>query len=139
MKRKVYILTLLGIFFISTTGLPLTVNICGMKNMQSPKECKMHMDNMQGKCHEDKSAGEVNMTKDMPACCQIKIVNNNITDNFISSLNDAGTKTSVKIILVSGILNFTPEINLSYNIYTSGSPPLISDNHIYLTNSILLI
>ncbi|HSD62545.1 MAG TPA: hypothetical protein VLB50_02070 [Ignavibacteriaceae bacterium] len=99
----------------------------------------MHMDNMQGKCLEDNSAVKINMTKDLPACCQIKIINNNITDNFISSLSDAGTKTSVKIILVSGILNFTPEINLSYNIYTSGSPPLISDNHIYLTNSILLI
>lgn len=139
MKRKIYILILLSIFFISTTGLPLTVNICSMKNLQSPKQCKMHMDNMQGKCHTDKSAGAVNMTKGMPVCCQIKIVDNTITDNFISLVNDTATKAPVKIILISGIINCTSEIYLLNNINTSGSPPLLSDNHIYLTNSILLI
>lgn len=139
MKRKVYILTLLGIFFISTTGLPMTVSICSMKDMQASGQCEMAMNEMDGKCHDDKSTGDVNVTKDIPACCQIKIVDNNITDNFISSSNDIGTKTPAKIIFISDINIFTPEINLSNNDYTSGSPPLISDNHIYLTNSILLI
>lgn len=139
MKRKIYILTLLGIFLLSTTGLPMTINMCNMDDMQASGQCKMTMNEMEGKCHEDTSTGDVNVTKDIPPCCQIKIVDNNITDNFISSVNDIGTKVTVKILNTFDVNIFNSEISLSYNIYTSGSPPLISNNHIYLTNSVLLI
>lgn len=140
MRRQIYILTLLGIFFLSTTGLPLTINICNMNKTRSVKQCEMLMDMMKiGKCHEENSISKVNISSSLPACCQIKIVDNRVTDNFIFTHTDIGTKFSVKVIIISGFLNQIPEINFEHNFYSSGSPPLLSDNHLYLTNSILLI
>jgi hypothetical protein len=141
MKRKVYILTLLGVFFISTTGLPLTLSFCSMNDSHPSGHCKMHMETMKnGCCSKDVAHNEVKLTeKDFDSCCQFKIVDHNITDKFLISGNDTGTKTPVKALVTFNSFNYGSQIILSQNTYTDGSPPPLPDNHLYLSNSILLI
>lgn len=140
MKRKVYIFTLLGIFLISTTGLPVTIRFCSMKDMKSAMECKMHM-KMTNKCegsNDDDNSVKIKAI-DFDSCCQIRIIDKNITDKYLTSEKDSGTKISVKAPLISELINYQSQLILSTNLYTNNSPPPLSENHLYLTISILLI
>ncbi len=141
MKRKFYILTLLGVFFISTTGLPLTVSFCSMSASHSPKHCKMYKEMMKDHscCSKVNNNNSVKLTLSGFACCQYKIVDHNITDQFLTSNNDHGSKTFVKILAAFSPVNYESHIISSQNIYTGGSPPPLLNNNIYLSNSILLI
>lgn len=72
-------------------------------------------------------------------CCQYKVIDNKITDRFLVIAKDKDVKSGIKVILTSGNVVYQSPSYLTYNLYTSSSPPPISDNHIYLINSILLI
>jgi hypothetical protein len=142
MKRKIYILTILSIFFVATTGLPLAIHMCSMKGMSPTSTCKMH--NMMKEEHnccnnkEDENPVKISLN-DFNACCQFKVFNKNITDQFLSSGNDLSVISNFKIINAGIFTDYqTPDVTVQFN-YTSSSPPTLLDNHIYLDNSVFLI
>lgn len=141
MVRRIYILTLLSIFLVSTTGLPLTLHICSMNGLASADTCKMHkvMEEEHSCCSkEDESPVKITVNN-FDGCCQFKVIERNLTDQFVPVSSDISQITHLKIILsVSDIVYNTPLVLAQYN-YISSSPPPLTDNHIYLDNSILLI
>ena len=88
----------------------------------------------------DKEKETVKLTQnDFDSCCQLKIVDHNLTDKFIMTGSDIGSKTPIKIL--SGLITIEAGANdiTTHNEYTDSSPPPLLNNHIYLNNSILLI
>ena len=72
-------------------------------------------------------------------CCQIKMIDSNLTDQLLTVGNDVISKTSIKIILTGVTDSYqSPVLSAQFNYNSNSSPPL-SDNHIYLNNSVLLI
>jgi hypothetical protein len=87
---------------------------------------------------EDENPVKISLN-DFNACCQFKVFNKNITDQFLSSGNDLSLISNVKIINAGIFTDYqTPDVTVQFN-YTSSSPPTLLDNHIYLDNSVFLI
>ncbi len=142
MKRKVYILSLLGIFFISTTGLPLTVSMCSLRDSHTADHCALNPVKMDDHscCSKDHAKAKVNIKEmDPGSCCQFKIVDNNISDRYLTTSNDPGPTSPVKTVVVLNFTGSESQIVSPFSIFTSSSPPSLSDNHIYLSNSVFLI
>jgi hypothetical protein len=73
-------------------------------------------------------------------CCTVKTFDSSIKDNYISSTNNLTNTIQLLTIIavpsISNNLNFAGNLN---RIYFDSSPPLLSSNSLYLTNSTLLI
>lgn len=141
MKRQIYIYGLLGVFFVSTTGLPLALHICSMNGLSSAKECSMHKPAMENHdCCNKEDETPLKITQDQyDSCCQFTMIDRNLTDQILTSGNDVIAKTSVKAVLSGiSIVYDAPVLAARFNFSSSTSPPL-SDNHLYLNYSILLI
>ena len=141
MKRKIFILTLLGVFFTSTAGMPFYMQVCSMYGLNSTNQCKMHKSLREDhSCCKNEDENPVKITlKAFDGCCQIKVFNKNITDQFLSSANDVNLKSNLKVTLPVINVLYQPPVFSVQNYYTSSSPPPLLNNHIYLNNSILLI
>jgi len=142
MARKIYILTLLGIFFISTTGLPLTVSICNMGDLHTKDHCEIDMQKMTDHscCSKDEEEIPVKISQmDMGSCCQLKLVDNNVKDKFLSLSNESFSKTQISKLISSDVISYDTPVFSSHRYYSNNSSPPVADNHLYLNNSILLI
>lgn len=142
MARKIYILTLLGVFFISTTGLPLTVSICNMGDLHTKDHCEIDMQKMTDHscCSKDEEEIPVKISQmDMRSCCQLKLVDNNVKDKFLSLSNESFSKTQISKLISSDVISYDTPVFSSHRYYSNNSSPPVADNHLYLNNSILLI
>jgi hypothetical protein len=138
MKKRIFILTLILLFFTSTTGLPIVLHYCEMMESVSLEVCEMHKQvDIKTSCCE-KENDEVRLSNGYDSCCSTKLVDSSVKDNFIISKPDLVSKTQLSIVL---FLNQNIDFSFysSYKFNTDTSPPLQPDNHIYLTNSVLLI
>jgi hypothetical protein len=142
MKKKVYIYILILTFFASTTALPLTQHLCKMMD-NSEEECMMHsqpMKSMMHDCCSDRNISKVVFSDFAQNCCEVQVVDNRITDEYLSVNKDTYKENTFIVILLSADLLFN-EINplsiSSHNIHNT-SPPFYR-NDLYIHNSILLI
>jgi len=73
-------------------------------------------------------------------CCSIKVIDSNVKDNYISNISEKVSHTQIITVIVSQNISFDNLLNndITKN-YIDTSPPLLSGNSLYLTNSILLI
>ena len=137
MKRKVFISTLVLFFFVSTTGLPVTMHLCAMDNSEM-ETCEMHSHPMQceGARHSDFSKVKVEK-KD---CCETEYKYEAINDQFlqINSPKVFLTQNIFAVINFDLSLNDNSIVNTTKYI-TDSSPPALISNQIYLNNSILII
>jgi hypothetical protein len=142
MKRKLFILTLLGVFLFSSTGLPLSLHICSVNGLSPASACKMHTQMKQDHscCKNQEEEPPVKITVDQyDGCCQFKIVERNLTDQIINAANDINVKTGVKSVLTGIIpLYQSPAVSDAFNFCSNTSPPA-GNNHLYLNISVLLI
>jgi hypothetical protein len=142
MKRKLFILTLLGVFLFSSTGLPLSLHICSINGLSSASACKMHnqMKEDHSCCRNQEEEPPVKLTVNQyDGCCQFKIVERNLTDQIINAANDINVKTSVKSAFTAIIpLYQSPAFSDAFGFCSNSSPP-VSNNHLYLNISVLLI
>jgi hypothetical protein len=138
-KRKIFILTLTFLFFVSTTGLPLVLHYCEMMESVSFEICEMHNNQAaETPCCESEKTAEIYFTSGYDNCCSTKLVDSSVKDNFVVSKSEIISKIQLPVVLV---INLTSHLSLfsSNNIFTDASPPPLIDNHLYLTHSILLI
>ena len=137
MIRKVLISSIILVFFVSTTGLPVTIHFCSMSKSEMT-HCKMHSKCMHCDGSEHSSKAEVKLKKE--DCCKTEYKYEAIADKFlqINSQKDFQNQNLITAILLDITITINPQ-EVSHNIFTGPSPPQLYNNHIYLNNSIFLI
>jgi hypothetical protein len=141
MKKRIYILTLTFLFVVSTTGMPIIIHYCSMMNTASLQTCEMHTKeiNKSSCCESETQTSEIAdsyFSKSLNECCKDVTVDHSVKDTFVSSKTDFNFSLHIDAIVTSEFV-LTP--NYQTDVEADTSPPRISSNKIYLTNSILLI
>lgn len=143
MIKKISILSLLLLFFVSTTSLPFTIHFCKMQEKMDDGMCKMEMNQSSdshmscpGIMHEDDNTQQV---KQFP-CCGTKTVDLSIKDHFLNNRTDSPQFVQLLSVLPGSSPVISP-IALNKVHYSNNdiSPPPRYDNNLYLSFSLLLI
>ena len=142
MIKKVSILTLLLLFFISTTGLPVTIHLCNMESSKANQSCPVYdmMKKMHQSCNQDQEENSY-FSVENGNCCKIELVNKSISDKFLQ-IDSQKHNLKLNFITPAMYLDLFADYNISAslsNYFSDSSPPSLINNHIYLDNSILLI
>jgi len=72
-------------------------------------------------------------------CCESIILITPLTDKYLVSEKSANLIAENFPVLYAILNEQTSDKNISHNYYFDSSPPPLNSNHIYLTNSTLLI
>jgi hypothetical protein len=141
MKKKISILTLVFVFLVSTTGMPLIIHYCKMMETASLQACEMHSKELKkSSCCESESQPQAiadsYFSKAIDECCTDYLVDYSVKETFLTS------KTEIDLPLYLYTL-IPVDFNLTSNYQTNQeidtSPHSLLSNRIYLTNSVLLI
>lgn len=141
MKRKIFILTLTLVFLVSTTGMPLIIHYCKMMETATLQACEMHSKEIKkSSCCESETHSSViadsYFSNAIDECCTDFLVDHSVKETFLTSK----TEINLPLYLFTLIpVEFNLSSNHQINQEIDTSPPLLSSNKIYLTNSILLI
>lgn len=137
--KKTLIFSLIFIFTFSNVGLPLTLHVCSAMKTISFDKCEMcnEQESSAHSCCEKNIPDDVYKIKFEKKCCEAKVLGSPLTEKFLASeISKIDVKDfSHPEISIDKILN--DEAIIKY-CTTSSSPPFYI-NHLYLTNSILLI
>ncbi len=143
MYKKAIVILFNLLFFVSTTGLPLTIHFCSMTETEmtnSPKcEChEMNNNSMHNACNMTKDA-----TKDISVksqnCCASEIALKYVKDSFLANKSEIQKNITVNKVLVSLLPLNEKAKSFTNNSFSDSSPPLLSSNQLYIYNSVLLI
>jgi hypothetical protein len=135
MKKKIAVISLILLFFVSTVGLPLSINLCSMMDTPQAESCEMN-----SKCENEAHSVSLKVEFTKTDCCTTQIVDKSISDKYLQvdiqkcSLN----QNVIALINLDLIGNNNSPIN-SIKYFNDSSPPQLISNNIYLDNSILLI
>ncbi|MCH7771773.1 MAG: hypothetical protein IIA49_12285 [Bacteroidetes bacterium] len=141
MNKKLYTYGLILILLVSTTGLTITWHLCKTLNVINTEACGMEdlapTKMSSGCCEKDKA--EVTISGYMPVCCEIEMIENKVSDQFLFVNIETNKNTNFIVILIKTNIHLdsNPLYHFKHNLHNT-SPPHI-DNDIYLQNSILLI
>jgi hypothetical protein len=141
--KKTSILTLIFLFFVSTTGLPFSVEFCNILKKELKTECPLFThenENNELSCpFEREKAADKSISFKNENCCSQEFITIGVKDSFISNKTESQDLTHTIVLPVS---NYTiPVTGQEISTYTfiDTSPPLLQSNTLYLSNSILLI
>jgi hypothetical protein len=144
MFRKTQIVSLILLFFISTTGLPAYYHYCEMMGKRSLSECeacKAKIENIESSCCSNETPEyPVTISSDQPVCCQDAFVYNKVEDQFLFNKSEINYFTSTQILFHSVSL-ITPSVDflLENSFYCDSSPPFLINPELNISNSVLLI
>ena len=144
MFRKIYILSFVLTFFISTTSLPLTLHICKMMEMEMMTECSMcepsEVEVQVPCCSEQMEDERYFITDFNDQCCELTVIDKKLSDKFFFSAHSSKEEFILVSILVADIYDNQNIFSISIsNSLISESPPGLLTNHLYLNHSVLLI
>ena len=144
MFRKTQIVSLILLFFISTTGLPAYYHYCEMMGKRSLSECeacKAKIEKIESSCCSNETPEyPVTISSDQPVCCQDAFVYNKVEDQFLFNKSEINYFTSTQILFHSVSL-ITPSVDflLENSFYCDSSPPFLINPELNISNSVLLI
>ena len=146
MFKKVSILTLLLLFFVSTSGLPLTIHFCSMektRKMEIQQKCNCR-DNRSNHMHKACPFSEMQYNKKdisikSQNCCESEAALKYVKDSFLNNNKNIQKEVSANKKIASIIPNIEIVQPTTFYIYTDTSPPPLINNQIYIYNSVLLI
>lgn len=144
MKKRISILTLILIFLVSTTGLPVSYHLCLMMQEKSLDECDVCKEEIEKPanscCAEETMEFPVTISSNNPICCQDEFVYNKVEDEFIYSKSEINFFLSSEN-LFQPITLLPPSVDLSSeeSFCCDSSPPFLINPEIHITNSVLLI
>ncbi|MEJ2103371.1 MAG: hypothetical protein P8X47_02205 [Ignavibacteriaceae bacterium] len=140
MFRKTKIFSLALLFIISTTGLPITVNLCKMAASER-NQCVMHNKLVSsGCCAHETSEQKPSISFNKYNCCEIDFIYKKVEDQYLVHKTSLDYFSSQQII--SHSTDFIPSIEEYFqneSFYTDSSPPFLINSDLHITNSILLI
>ena len=139
MKKKISVISLILLFFVSTTGLPLTVNICSLMDTPQADLCEMHAKDKTCEYEAHKvSIKKVEITKE--DCCKTELIDKSICDKYIQVNNQSNNLIQHTVAVINTDILVDNNLVVNPVKYLFGtSPPSLLNSHIYLDNSILLI
>lgn len=138
MKKKISVISLILVFFVSTTGLPLTVNICNLMDTPEANMCEMHSEKKTCEYETHKLLVSSEINKD--DCCKTEIIDKSICDKYLQINVQKLNLNQNTIAVIHFELPTNNNLVVSPIKYFNGtSPPILLNNHIYLNNSVLLI
>ena len=141
MKRKLAILVIFT-FILSTVGLPISLHFCEMQRTSSFSTCKVCVTEKIEKvnsCCEDEVGNTVQLKSDNSnQCCDTKIIDKSISDNFISVKLESKQEQSSTVVYLTDLISRQLRLNFQF-INETASPPSAQDNDLYLQNSVHLI
>lgn len=141
MKKKLILLVAV-LFFLSTTGLPISLHYCQMQDSSSLSSCEMcsPKENLsESSCCEEESDFSVQIKSDnSDQCCATQIIDKSISDNFIPLKLEIRQDPSSTVIYLTDLISKQLILNHQF-INSAASPPFTQHNDLYLQNSVLLI
>ena len=144
MIKKASILTLLLLFFVSTTGLPFSVEFCNILKKEIKTECPLftqEKENNELSCpfEKEKAANKSTSTIKDEDCCSQELIVLGVKDSFIPNKTEARNQSVSVVLPISDYSLPETEQEISTYTFIDTSPPLLQSNSLYLSNSILLI
>ena len=142
MKKKLIILVVIT-FFLSTVGFPISLHYCEMQRTTSISMCEIcaaeNTKEVKSCCEEDDYNSLLLKSDNSNQCCETKIIDKSISDNFLSFKVEIKQEHSLSIIFLDNSLaNYSNKIIQSF-LNQFKSPPLSHLNALYLQNSVFLI
>jgi len=138
MKKKISVISLVLLFFVSTTGLPFAVNFCTMMDTPEADMCEMHLEHKTCEYEAHKLSVNSEISKDN--CCKTELIDKSVCDKYIQVNNQSNNLIQHAVAVINN--DFLAADNLvvkPVKYFNDASPPTLLNNHIYLDNSILLI
>lgn len=143
MKKRLYIISLVFTFFISTTGLPVTMHLCKMMGNSFEKcdMCSMPQEPVEPSCcMEETDDNLFTISNYVPTCCQTELVSNKIDDQFIFVKTGINNKLSLMQSVSISCANAFPSEFKALSEYSFYHPPPSKvSNNVYIALSVLLI
>lgn len=144
MIRKTKIISLVILFYISTTGLPVFSHYCEMMGKRSLNECeacKTEIEKIETSCCSNESPEyPVTISSDKPVCCQDAFVYNKVEDQFIFNKSDINSFSSPEnLVQLITLIPPSVEFNSEESFYCDSSPPFLINPDLNITNSTFLI
>ncbi len=137
MTKKVFILTFMFVFLVSTTGMPLIIHYCKMMETASLQACEMHSkETKKSSCCEEEDIQNLYYSKMIDECCSDVVVDHSVKETFISSKSESNLPLNLYTFIHIDIY-LTSNHQIYFKVDTS--PPLLLSNKIYLINSVFLI
>ena len=144
MKKRISILTLILLFLVSTTGMPVTYHLCLMMQEKSLNECdvcKVELERIETSCcAEETMANPSTISSENPVCCHDEFVYNKVEDEFVANKSEVNffslSEKSIPIVSV-----IPPSVNfiLEKSFYCDSSPPFLINPELHIFNSVFLI
>lgn len=139
MLRKIKIASFLLLFVVSTTGLPITINLCKMA-VPEREQCTMHQEPVRSNCcSEETSDSGPSISFDKSSCCQTEFVYKKVEDQYLLNKTNLDFSLYENILQSVEIVPSLTEISNNVSYFNDSSPPFLIDPDLYITNSILLI
>ncbi len=146
MRKRVFILSLIFLFTLSTTGMPLIMHYCNTmesltlwNSIELGNGCKMHSKKInETSCCDIENDFNSTLVKQKDDCCQDFIVDNSVKDNFVSSKTESIISTELNSILSFDTNLLTNKFSKTLLI-EDRAPPFLSTNKVYLSISVFLI
>lgn len=144
MKKKIEIISLSLLLFVSTTGIPMYYHYCQMMeqtSMNSCDVCSVELNEEQSSCCSENSIeGKTIISSDNSDCCQINFIYLNVDDQFL--LNKSEINFQLEKIIELPHLNeqfVNKYFSLESKFNSDSSPPFLINSDLHITNSVLLI
>ncbi len=138
MKKKIAIISLSLLFFVSTVGLPLSINLCTMVDESPAELCEMHSND--AKCENENRSISIKTEFNKEDCCKTEIIDKSISDKYLQvDIHKHNLNQNIIAFINFDLSESSNSIINSNKYFNDSSPPIFISNHIYLNNSILLI
>lgn len=141
--KKLIITSLAFLFFLSTTGLPVSLHFCQMKNLTTFSDCEVcsseKLEDEPACCSEETDFPEQIRSDNSNHCCETKIIESSVKDDYLSAASYLIHDFSSLLPAFQIDIVF-PDFNSckTYFHFNDSSPPF-STNNIYLINASFLI
>lgn len=142
MKKKIKIIVTI-LFLVSIVGTPTTLHLCssqGTVSFSSCVNCYSEKSFAESSCCDNQSDFSAQyFSKSSSNCCVTQLVDSSIRDEYLIKVNDV--KSEIKNF-VSAVMPSVKNLTFSskkYSLLFDDSSPPLSNNNIYLINSVLLI
>jgi len=144
MKKRISILSLILLFLVSTTGMPVTYHLCLMMQEKSLDECdvcKAEIEKIANSCcAEETMDNPIKISSKNPVCCTDKLVYNKVEDNFVTNKSEVNFfSLSEKSIQIFFLIPVATDFSSVESFYCDSSPPFLINPELNITNSVLLI